>query len=87
MQVIADSRVEAMVGLIDARAPFLRGYIFAGLYNDITPYWHRFVGRKMQLTLVIQATVTVARAALTFAALHWSRRRAKHATTQPDMNL
>lgn len=86
VQVIADSRVQAVVDIIDVHAPFLRGYLFAGLYSDISPNWHRFIGRKMMLTLLIQAAVIVARTVATFVMLRWSRSRSKHALTQPDMN-
>lgn len=87
VQVVADSRVEAMVDIIAVRAPFMKDLIFAGMYSDISPNWHRFVGPKMLLTLVIQCIVIVAKTGYTFAMLRWSRRRAKHAPTQPDMNL
>lgn len=64
----------------------LQGRIFAGLYSDISPNWYKFVGSKLLATLVIQASLLLARPLCNYASRRLSRQRAQHALTQPDMN-
>lgn len=86
LQVIADSKIQAITAIIATHLPVLQGRIFAGLFSDISPNWYKFVGSKLLSTLIIQAAVILAKPAVLYTVNRWFRHRAQHALTQPDMN-
>jgi hypothetical protein len=86
MQVIADSQIQVLTGLIAEYLPLLRERIFVGVYADISPNWYKFVGSKFFTTLVILSMVLLAKTMAVAGINLVTRKRAHLALTQPDMN-
>ena len=86
LQVISDARLGFLNNIIAQHLPWLQGYMFTGIYTDVSPNWYKNVGQKLLLTFEIQVAVVLLKTGYVYLKDRYAQRTAEKAKTQPDMN-